>query len=80
MGEVTNFHGISIRVNPRDHSPPHLHVVGKGGHARFNILAMTWMDSKGFSRSDLSAIKGVIERRIEECWDEWRHNHGEKKE
>jgi hypothetical protein len=76
MGEVVNFHGVTIRVNPRDHNPPHVHIVGKGGHARFNIKVMKWMDSEGFSRSDLRAIREVIERRIEECWEEWRRIHG----
>lgn len=75
MGEVIYFHGVSIRVNPRDHNPPHVHVIGNGGKARFNLKTMEWMDSKGFTRSDLVAIREVIERRIEECWEEWRRNH-----
>ena len=37
MGTVLEFNGIKIRVNPREHSPPHIHVVGNGGSARFNL-------------------------------------------
>jgi len=79
MGTIDSFHGVHIRVNPRDHNPPHVHVVGNGGKARFNLKTMEWMESSGFTRSDLKAIQEVIERRIEECWDEWRRCH-EKKE
>jgi hypothetical protein len=36
-----------------------------GGKARFNLKTMKWMDAEGFTRSDLRAIKEVIEARIE---------------
>lgn len=75
MGQVVYFNGVSIRVNPRDHKPAHVHVTGKGGNARFNLETMTWMDHDGFTRSDLRAIEEVITRRREECMEEWRHNH-----
>ena len=75
MGTVDTFHGIKIRVNPRDHDPPHVHVVGHGAEARFNIKTMMWMSNNRFSKSDLNAIQEVIERRIEEIWKEWRRCH-----
>jgi len=75
MGMIDQFHGIIIKVNARDHNPPHVHVIGKGGEARFNIKTMKWMESRTFSRSDLRAIEEVIERRIDECWNEWRRIH-----
>lgn len=75
MGTVVEFNGIKIRVNPRDHYPPHVHVVGKGCSARFNIQTMEWMESLEFSRSDLKAIEAVIYRRILEIWQEWERHH-----
>ena len=56
MGTVDEFNGVKIRVNPRDHLPPHVHVVGNGGNARFSIDSMEWMESVGFTRSDLKTI------------------------
>jgi hypothetical protein len=78
MGTVVEFKGVKIRVNPRDHRPPHVHVVGNGGKARFNIESMEWIDSLEFTRSDLKAIEEVIHRRIEEIWNEWRRCHEKK--
>jgi len=78
MGTVVTFHGVKIRVNPRDHNPPHIHVEGNGGAARFNIKTMKWMESSGFTKSDLTIIEAVIERRIVEIWYEWRRCHENK--
>jgi len=75
MGTIVEFNGVKIRVNPRDHLPPHIHIVGNGGNARFNIDSMEWMESLGFTRSDLNAIEEVIHRRIAEIWDEWKKCH-----
>ena len=75
MRTIVSFNGIKIRVNPRDHVPPHIHVVGNSGSARFNLSSMEWIESLGFTRSDLKAIEEVIHRRIEEIWNEWRRCH-----
>lgn len=78
MGTVLEFNGVKVRVNPRDHFPPHVHVVGNGGHARFNILDMEWMESSEFTRSDLKAIEEVIEMFIDDIWSEWKICHENK--
>jgi hypothetical protein len=75
MGAIDEFNGVKIRVNPRDHLPPHVHVVGNGGCARFNTVSMEWMESSEFSRTDLKSIEEVIHHRIEEIWAEWRKCH-----
>lgn len=75
MGTIDEFNGVKIRVNPRNHYPPHVHVVGNGGKARFNIVTMEWMESAGFTRSDLKAIEEMIHYEIAEIWAEWRKCH-----
>jgi hypothetical protein len=77
-GTVLEFHGVKVRINPRDHLPPHVHVVGNGCRARFNISTMEWMESLGFTRSDLKAIEEVIWSRIDEIWLEWNRCHEKK--
>lgn len=37
MPEVSRFFGISIKLYPRDHSPPHLHAEYGDFEATFNI-------------------------------------------
>lgn len=75
MGTIVEFKGVKIRVNPRDHLPPHVHVIGNGGIARFNLETLEWMESREFSRSDLRAIEEVISEYLEELWAEWRRCH-----
>ena len=75
MGTILEFNGVKIRVNPRDHQPPHVHVVGNGCNARFNIDSMEWMESSGFTRSDLNAIEEMICLDIEIIRNEWRRCH-----
>lgn len=67
MGKVFWFHGVLVKVNDKDHDPPHVHVVRGGDRARYNIVAMEWMESKGFSRSDLRKIEAKIKDFLEDC-------------
>ena len=75
MGTVIEFHGIKIKVNANDHNPPHVHIEGCGGRARYDLNKMEYMEYEGFSRSDLRAIESVIRRKAWLLWDEWRRFH-----
>ncbi len=78
MGTVLEFYGIKIRINPRDHNPPHCHIEGKGCKARFNLKKMTFMDASGFTPADLNKIKVQILIDYQEIMAEWRRLHGEE--
>jgi hypothetical protein len=75
IGTVLEFHGIKIKVNARDHHPPHVHIEGRGGNARFNLLSREFMESKGFSRSDLDLIREQILIDYDVLYSEWRRFH-----
>ena len=75
---IVRFRGISIKVNARDHNPPHCHVEGSGGRARFNLVALEWMDREGFTKADRLHLKEVILRRLNEIWAVWKELHDEK--
>lgn len=77
MGTVDSFCGIKIKVNARDHNPPHCHVEGNGGKARYNIVTMEWMESEGFTAADRNRIEIVIKRRIQEIRELWSEYHDE---
>lgn len=75
---IERFRQIKIKVNAKDHNPPHVHVEGNGGKARFDMLRMDWMESDGFTRKDLEEIKHVIERRKDEIMSTWKELHDEE--
>lgn len=77
MPVVLSFNGVKVKVNARDHNPPHVHVEGKGGKARFNLLTLTWMNSRGFTQSDLNYIEGRILARMDEIKAMWSEYHGD---
>ena len=41
----------------------------------FNLQSMEWIESLGFSRSDLKAIEEIIDEEIDEIWNEWKRCH-----
>jgi hypothetical protein len=78
MGTILEFNGIKIRINPRDHYPPHVHIVGKGGHARYDIARMGYMDAEGFTFADLRHIEEAIKVDIDIIHNEWERLHETK--
>lgn len=75
---IDQFRSIKIKVNARDHNPPHCHVEGNGGKARFNLITMEFMESEGFTKKDLMEITQVIARRYEEILEIWSELHNEE--
>lgn len=75
---IERFRGIKIKVNANDHNPPHCHVEGNGGKARFDLAEMEFMESEGFTRKDLEEIRAAIELYLPEIWATWRELHDEE--
>ncbi len=75
MGTVIEFEGVKIKINAKDHNPPHAHIEGNGGKARYNLKTMEFIEYSGFSRSDLNTIESIIRRKIWLLLDEWRRFH-----
>ena len=51
MPEVFRFYGFSFFFYSREHEPPHIHVEGNGGMAKFD-----W-DGKEFVQVEKAGIK-----------------------
>ncbi len=65
------FDGIKIKVHARDHSPPHIHVEGKGHEARFDLRTLELMSNSGFSRADIKRILDEIQIRAVKLLELW---------
>jgi len=68
---------VKIRIYPKDHSPPHVHAVGPGCDAKFEIETLLCTFSRGFSERDLRRIQKYLEEHQEylmEVWNEYQED------
>ncbi|RYZ82071.1 MAG: DUF4160 domain-containing protein [Proteobacteria bacterium] len=56
VGRVFSFHGVVVKVWANDHPPPHVHAIGYGLEARYDLHQRIWITNTGFSGSDLRKI------------------------
>ena len=69
-----------VMVYTNDHSPAHVHAVGVGGHAKFELGRtpddVALVESFGISTAGLERIAAEIIARHRECRSVWRKYHG----
>lgn len=58
MPTISTFYGIIVRLNPREHNPPHFHVIYQDDEATFDIK----------SGALLEGVIPVRQRRLVEAW------------
>ena len=68
---VLRTSNLKIRVYPKDHNTPHVHVIGAGAEAKFRIDKIACLSSKGFSRKALKQIEEFIEENLKELMEAW---------
>jgi len=80
MPTVLRFGGLRVVVYPNDHRPAHVHVIGQGNEAVFEMdspaAEVTLRENYGFSRRDLATIKRVLLQNLEVLLDAWEKIHG----
>jgi hypothetical protein len=55
---------LKVRLYPRDHNPPHVHVVGPDAEAKFELTGMKCVFSRGFSASALKQIREFLNKEV----------------
>jgi hypothetical protein len=58
-------------IYPRDHKPPHVHVLGPGAEARFEIKTLKCLSNHGFSMRALREIKRFLAQEKENLLEKW---------
>jgi hypothetical protein len=80
MPTVLRLGVLRVVVYPNDHRPPHVHVVGQGHEAVFelNRLARTvaLRENYGFPQRDLAAIEGKLLQNLAALLSAWERLHG----
>ena len=80
MPTVLRFEGMRAVVYPNDRRPAHVHVIGGGGEAVFDLNCPdgppALRESYGFNRRDASRIETTLEAHLAKLCEEWRKIHG----
>jgi hypothetical protein len=67
-------------IYPNDHRPAHVHVIGRGCEAVFNLGCpegpVELRENYHFSRREISRIKTVVNEHLGELCRAWEEIHG----
>lgn len=80
MPTVLRFDGLRVVIYPNDHRPAHVHVIGRGCEAVFDLQQpagpVELRENYGFSRRELTNIQRVLTENLEELSRAWEEIHG----
>jgi hypothetical protein len=81
MPTVLRIGALRVVIWPNDHRPAHVHVLGAGGEAVFNLHCPdgppALRESYGFRLADLNRIADTLSAAIAALCAEWRRIHGD---
>ena len=80
MPTVLRFEGLRVVIYPNDHRPAHVHVIGKGHEAVFNLNGPTGVvevrENYGFSRPEVRHIEHLLTNHLGALCKAWEDIHG----
>ena len=80
MPTVEKLGGLRVVIYPNDHRPAHVHVIGNGCEAVFNLHcpngAPELRENYGFSQPEVSRIKAALAQRLAQLCAAWKDIHG----
>jgi len=80
MPTVLRSGGLRVVIYPNDHRPAHVHVIGHGHEAVFELNCpagpVTLRENYGFSRRDLARIQEVLLQNLAALCSAWESIHG----
>ncbi len=80
MPTVLRFEGLRVVIYPNDHRPAHVHVIGNGCEAVFNLNCQVGpvelRENYGFSRREISRIARTLANQLRSLCAAWENIHG----
>jgi uncharacterized protein DUF4160 len=80
MPTVLRSGGLRIVVYPNDHRPAHVHVIGMGNEAVFELNCLNGpvelRENYGFSRRELARIAETLDSSVAALCKAWESIHG----
>ena len=64
-----------VVIYPKDHTPPHVHVISPNGEAKFTLKDFECIFVRGFSKHDIRRMKTYLQERkdlLEEAWNDYQ--------
>jgi hypothetical protein len=81
MPAILRFDGLRVVIYPNDHRPAHVHVIGMGCEAVFNLRCPdgppTLRENYGFSAKLLGRIVGALTASLAIACRHWETIHGQ---
>jgi len=79
MPTVAWIGALRVVVYPNDHRPAHVHVIGGGGEAVFNLNCPhgppELRENFGFSNAQVNRIKAALAEELRRLCAEWSRIH-----
>jgi len=76
---VLRFSGVRVVIYPNDHRPAHVHVIGRGCEAVFNLNCpkgpVEVRENYGFSRREIAQIESILTDPLNKLCGEWERIH-----
>lgn len=80
MPTVDRIQGLRVVIYPNDHRPAHVHVIGGGCEAVFDLgleaVGPSLRENFGFTLVELNRVQQELARRASELRGHWRTIHG----
>jgi len=80
MPTIKRIGGLRVVIYPNDHRPAHVHVIGNGCEAMFNLHcpkgSPELRENFGFTQQQLGLIKADLAVDLTYLCHEWRKIHG----
>lgn len=78
MPTIIIYGKVRFCIYPKDHRPPHVHVISGDAHAKFEILTGHCISSVGFSSRAIKKLseKVLLHRRV--LIEAWKEFEGEE--
>jgi hypothetical protein len=80
MPTVLRFEGLRVVIYPNDHRPAHVHVIGRGCEAVFNLNCAAGpvevRENYRFSRREITRIESVLMNHLAALCGAWESIHG----
>jgi len=81
MPTVLRLKGLRVVIYPNDHRPEHVHVIGRGHEAVFELHCpfgpVELRENYGFPRRTVTQIEGTLAERLEGLCQAWKGIHGD---
>ena len=72
---ILRTRNLDVRIYPKDHNPPHVHVKGPHAEAKFLIDTLECVSAFGFSKKSLARIQVFLkdhQKALMEAWHEFQ--------